>query len=312
MKMSSRLSLFPVARPDLYELFEQQLAAFWHHHEVDLGQERQDYLKLNDGQRRFISHVLAFFAVADQLVIENLIENFMSDVTDPSARLCFAFQTGMEAIHAVTYNLLLDATVPDKVEKERLYSADETVPVVREKILWARKFMDKRRSFASRLLAFICLEGIHFSGSFAAVYYIGTLGLMPGLCFANKKIAADESMHASTGVAIYNALPADERLNRAQLIEIVDEAVEIETNFICEAIPCRLLGMNSDAMSQYVRFVADHWLHELQQPPFYCVSNPFDWMEKISLRCTENFFEARVSAYQLSTNRGEFGLSEDF
>lgn len=306
----SPLSLFPVTRPDLYEEFEIQLSGFWHMHEIDMSREREDFLKLDAGQQRFISHILGFFAVSDQLVIENLVNNFMADVSDPSAKLCFAFQQAMEAIHQVTYNLLLDTTIPDPVEKQRLFEADESIPVVRQKLAWVRKFMDKKKSFAIRLLAFMCLEGIFFSGAFCSVYYVQTMGLMPGLCFANAKIQIDENSHCRVGVKLFNGL--SDKPDRAQIIEVIDEAVELERQFICDAIPCALLGMNQDMMSEYIRYIADYWLGQIGQEPFYNAKQPFGFMEAISMERKENFFEGRVSAYQLSTDRGEFGVDEDF
>ena len=304
------LSLFPLKRPDLYKLYEQQVASFWTAHEIDMSQERAHFLRMTEGQQQFISMVLAFFASADLLIVDNLLQNFLGEFRDPSARLFLGFQAGMEGVHSQVYALLLDTTIPDKQQKDVLVNAHESIPSIAAKCEWVLQYFDKRKSFAARLVAFLAIEGIFFAGSFAAVFYAGTLGLCPGLCAANRFIARDESLHAEFAATVYCSLK--NKLDRAALIQIIDDAVETEIRFVCDALPLRLLGMNAELMSQHIRSVADYWLERLGEPAFYGVKSPFDFMENLSLIPKGNFFETRESEYQLSTNRGEFGLSEDF
>lgn len=307
---NDKLSLFPVKRPHIYKLFTQAVECFWGPGEVDAGADRTDYESMNEGQQKFVRHVLGFFAVGDSLVIQNCLENFCSEVQDNSARLFFAFQAGIEAIHSVVYNELIQTIIADPTEREQLFKANLTLPCVAEKTEWVAKHMDKRLPFARRLIVFLCLEGIFFQGSFACVFYIRKLNKMNGFTFANEMIAKDEGLHATHLVALYKEL--NNPLDRGQLIGIIDEAVDIETRFITEAIPCRLLGINSDMMSQYIRYVADFWLAELGEPKFYKCDNPFGFMESISMQAKSNFFEKRVAEYSTPICKGEFDIASDF
>ncbi len=305
-----KLSLFPLKRPHLYRLFTESVEMFWSPGEVDACTDKTDYENMSEGQQQFVRHVLGFFAVGDSLVIQNCLEHFCGEVQDNSARLFFAFQAGMEAIHSVVYNELIETIIADPEQKEELFRANMTLPCVAEKTAWVQRHMDKRLSFARRLIAFLCLEGIMFQGSFACVFYIRKLNKMPGFTFANEQISKDEAQHARHLVALYKEL--NHRLDRALLIRIIDEAVEIETRFITEAIPCRLLGINSDLMSQHIRYVADFWLTALGEEKFYHCECPFDFMKTIALGCKSNFFERRVAEYRTPLDKGEFGLDDEF
>ena len=267
----------------------KQIDLFWRAEEIDLSKDTDDWNKLKDDERYFIKMVLAFFAASDGIVLENLAVRFMSDVQLAEARAFYGFQIAMENIHSETYSLLIDSYIKDREEKTKLFEAVQNFPCIEKKAKWAQKWInDKRSSFATRLIAFACVEGIHFSGSFCAIYWMKKRGLMPGLTFSNELISRDEALHTEFAVMLYNKL--EKKIAKKKVNEIIMEAVEIEKEFICEAIPCRMIGMNSELMIQYIEFVADRLSMQLGNDKIYNASNPFDWMEMISLEGKTNFF----------------------
>jgi ribonucleoside-diphosphate reductase beta chain len=252
--------------------------------------------KLNADEQRFIKHVIAFFAASDGIVNENLATRFMSEVQIPEARCFYGFQIAMENVHSETYSLLIDTYVKDPAEKASLFNAIETVPMVGRKAEWAMKWIDSQDSFAARLVAFAAVEGIFFSGSFCAIFWLKKRGLMPGLSFSNELISRDEGLHCDFACLLYSQL--EHKLSQDLILEIVTESVQIEKEFVTDAIPVDLIGMNSALMSQYIEFVADRLLNALGYPKHYGTANPFEWMELISLQGKTNFFEKRVADYQ--------------
>jgi len=308
------LSFFRSTIPGSGKCIKKHEASFWTAEEIDLSSDARDWEKMNDGERHFISHVLAFFAASDGIVNENLAVNFMSEVQLPEARCFYGFQIMMENIHSETYALLIDSYIRDPKEKHRLFHAIDTVPAVKKKAEWALRWIDKG-SFAERLVAFAAVEGIFFSGSFCSIFWLKKRGLMPGLTFSNELISRDEGLHCEFACLLYGML--NEKMAEADVTRIIKDAVEIEKEFITEALPVRLIGMNADLMKQYIEFVADRWLGELGCRKVYNVGNPFDFMEMISLQGKTNFFEKRVGDYQKSgvlATEGEqkFSLEEDF
>jgi ribonucleotide reductase beta subunit family protein with ferritin-like domain len=295
--IATRYTLFPIQpfEQDLYKLYKKAVASFWTVEEIDFSRDKDDWAKLTENEQYFIKHVLAFFAGSDGIVQENLASRFQKDVTSPVARLFYGIQNAMEGIHSETYSLLIDQYVKDKDEQLKYFRAIDSIPCVREKALWALKWIDSRDDFATRLVAFACVEGIFFSGSFCAVYWLKKRGLLPGLTFSNELISRDEGMHTEFAVALYHTL--ENKLDTDALHEIIRSAVEKETAFICEALPCSLIGMNARDMTQYIQFVADRLAAQLGVAKPYNVSNPFDFMELISLEGKTNFFEKKVSEY---------------
>ena len=290
-----RFTPFPVRHFDVWEMYKKSLASFWLPQEIDLSKDRASWKKLTSDERFFISRVLAFFASSDGLVMENIDVNFANEVQLPEARQVYAMQQAIEAIHSHVYGLLLDTYVEDEAEKDNLFRAIQTVPSVRAKAEWAMKFMNTREPFAIRLLAFACVEGLLFSGSFCAIYYLKKRGVMPGLCLSNDFISRDEGLHTEFAIMLFNKLqhrPSTERVHA-----IVGEAVKHERTFITESLPCDMIGMNSRLMAQYIAFVADRLLAQLGYPAIYNATNPFDWMEAICLDSKVNFFESRSSNY---------------
>ena len=311
-----RFVLLPINYPKVWEKYKQHEASFWTAEEVDLGADLKDWGNLNDGERHFITHVLAFFAASDGIVNENLAVNFMSEVQIPEARCFYGFQIMMENIHSETYALLIDTYVKDPAEKDRLFHAIETVPAVKKKAEWALRWINNG-NFAERLVAFAAVEGIFFSGSFCSIFWLKKRGLMPGLTFSNELISRDEGLHCEFACLLYKML--ENRLSEDAVQKIILDAVEIEKEFITEALPVGLIGMNSSLMSQYIEFVADRWLSELGYAKVYNTANPFDFMEMISLQGKTNFFEKRVGDYQKSgvmsqagKENQSFSLDEDF
>uniref|UniRef100_A0A6C0E3M8 Uncharacterized protein n=1 Tax=viral metagenome TaxID=1070528 RepID=A0A6C0E3M8_9ZZZZ len=295
----NRFVMFPIKHNDIWNMYEKQVDCFWRPQEIDLTKDTIDWSKLNEEERRFISMILAFFAASDGIVLENLATRFMGDVQLSEARAFYGFQIAMENIHSHTYSLLIETLIQNSEEKDRLFRAIETYPCIQKKAEWAKKWIhDNRSSFASRLIAFACIEGIFFSGAFCSIFWLKKRGLMPGLTFSNELISRDEALHTEFAVLLYSKL--NKKLNKARIYEIVKEAVDIETEFICEALPCRLIGMNSQSMSQYIQFVADRLCLQLGYDKIYNVSNPFDFMELISIESKTNFFEKRVSEYALA------------
>lgn len=312
----NRYVMFPIKDNDIWAMYKKQIDSFWRAEEIDLSKDMTHWNNLKDDERYFIKMVLAFFAASDGIVLENLGLRFLGDVQLAEARAFYGFQIAMENIHSETYSLLIDTYIKDREEKTKLFEAMHNFPCIEKKAKWAQKWInDKRSSFASRLIAFACVEGIHFSGSFCAIYWLKKRGLLPGLTFSNELISRDEALHTEFAVLLYNKL--EKKISKKKIQEIICEAVEIEKEFINDAIPCRMIGMNSDMMSKYIEFVADRLAVQLGNDKIYNSSNPFDWMEMISLEGKTNFFEKVVSDYSLSTKEGkenafDFGGSDDF
>lgn len=300
-----RFVLFPLKYHDVWEMYKKHMAVFWTAEEIDLVPDLVDWEKLSDDEKHFISHVLAFFAASDGIVNENLAQRFYNDVQIPEARCFYGFQIAMENIHSETYSLLIDTYIKDQKEKDKLFNAVQTLPCVGKKAQWAMKWISSKRSFAERLVAFAAIEGIFFSGSFCAIFWLKKRGLMPGLCTSNEFISRDEGLHCEFACLMHSLLSKEEQATKETIISIVKEAVEIEKEFISEALPVSLIGMNAQTMTQYIEFVADHWLGQLGCEAQYNSTNPFDWMELISLEGKTNFFEKRVSEYQKSGVMGD-------
>jgi len=295
-------------------MYKKQMACFWTAEEIDLSKDMASWIKLNEDEKYFISIILAFFAGSDGIVLENIAERFMSDVKLPEARAFYGFQIAMENIHSETYSILIDTYIEDRMEKQKLFQAIDNFDFIKKKANWATKWIhDKNSSFATRLVAFACVEGIFFSGAFCAIYWLKKRGLMPGLTFSNELISRDEALHTEFAVMIYHKLL--NKLDTAEIISIIKPAVEIEKDFICNALPCRLIGMNSQLMSTYIEFVADRLLVQFGCEKIYNAINPFDFMEMISIEGKTNFFEKRVSEYSLADKNADgdiFNMDTDF
>jgi len=295
----NRFVMFPIQDQDIWKMYKKQVDCFWRAEEIDLSKDQTHWDALENDERFFISMILAFFAASDGIVLENLAARFMNDVQLSEARAFYGFQIAMENIHSETYSLLIESYIKNTEEKTRLFHAIENFPCIKKKSDWAQKWMhDNRSSFATRLVAFACVEGIFFSGAFCSIYWLKKRGLMPGLTFSNELISRDEALHTEFAVLLYSKL--QKKMPKARIHEIIKEAVEIETEFICEALPCRLIGMNSTLMTQYIQFVADRLCLQLGYDKIYNVANPFDFMELISLESKTNFFEKRVDSYALA------------
>jgi len=296
MENPKRFVMFPIQYPQVWEMYKKHEASFWTAEEIDLSADNKDWDNLNDNEQHFVKHVLAFFAASDGIVLENLSGMFATEVQIPEARAFYGFQIAMENIHSETYSLLIEQYVKDPVEKDTLFDAIHTMQPVKEKAEWAMQWMNKENCFAERLMAFAAVEGILFSGSFCAIYWLKKRGLMPGLAFSNELISRDEGLHAEFACLLYgmlqNPLPDD------VAHDIIRGAVTVERKFICEALSCDLIGMNKDLMTRYIEFVADRLCSALGHPKIYHATNPFDWMELISLQGKTNFFEKRVGEYQ--------------
>ncbi len=320
----NRFVLFPIQHDDIWQYYKKAEASFWTAEEIDLGQDLTDWAKLNDGERHFISHVLAFFAASDGIVNENLAEHFVAEVQYTEAKFFYGFQIAIENIHSETYSLLIDTYVKDGKEKDRLFNAIDTMDCVKKKADWALRWIDEG-NFAERLIAFAAVEGIFFSGSFCSIFWLKKRGLMPGLSFSNELISRDEGLHCDFACHLYtkhiiNKLPVE------TVIGIIKDAVAIEKEFVTDSLPVKLIGMNSDLMCQYIEFVADRLLDELTGHRIYNSINPFDFMEMISLQGKTNFFEKRVAEYQKAgvmknpagrtggeeSTAHKFSLDEDF
>lgn len=308
----SRFTTFPIQYPDLWALYKKAIASFWTVEEIDLGGDLKDWVKLTNDEKHFIKMILAFFAASDGIVMENIDLNFSKDVNISEARSFYAYQSFNESIHSETYSLMIDKLVRDSEEKEILLKAIETIPVVRKKAEWAMKWMGPNAPFAQRLVAFACVEGIFFSGAFCSIFWLKKRGLMPGLSFSNELISRDEGLHQDFAVTLYSHLKS--KLDDTTITEIVNDALLIEWEFITEALPCKLIGMNSDDMKQYVNFVADRLLSQLGcSRGVTRVHNPFDWMENISLEGKTNFFEKRVGEYsKFAPTEGDITFDDEF
>jgi len=292
----NRFVLFPIKYQQIWDMYKKHVQAFWVAEEVDLTQDLTHWKnKLNDNERHFVKHVLAFFAASDGIVNENLVVNFMQDVTIPEARCFYGFQIAMENIHSETYSLLIDTYISDSEEKAGLFNAIETLPCVQKKAQWAIKWIESAPSFAHRLVAFAAVEGIFFSGSFCSIFWLKNRGLMPGLAHSNELISRDEGLHTQFACLLYSML--ENRLTQLEIETIICNAVEVEKEFVTDALPVSLIGMNAKLMAQYIEFVADHLLNALGYNKVYHVENPFSFMDMISLTGKTNFFERRVSEY---------------
>ncbi|CAM9421425.1 unnamed protein product [Chrysoparadoxa australica] len=292
----SRFVLFPIKHRELWEMYKKAEASFWTVEEVDLTQDQIDWAAMTEDERHFISLVLAFFAASDGIVMENLVHRFCSDVQLPEARCFYGFQIAMELIHQEMYALLIDTYIRSKTERERLFNAYNNIPSVKRKADWAMRWIGSKSSFAERLVAFAAVEGIFFSGSFCAIFWLKKRGLMPGLTFSNELISRDEGLHCDFACKLYGMLEG--QLDREKLLHIISEAVDVEKSFICGALPVSLIGMNAAVMGQYIEFCADRLLLALGYEKHYHAANPFDWMDLISLQGKTNFFEKRVGEYQ--------------
>jgi ribonucleoside-diphosphate reductase subunit M2 len=310
----NRFVMFPIKYEDIWQMYKKQVDCFWRAEEIDLTKDISHWENLNQDEKFFISMILAFFAASDGIVLENLALRFMGDVQVSEARAFYGFQIAMENIHSQTYSLLIETYIKEKEEKMRLFNAIENFTCIKNKADWAQKWIkDNRSGFATRLIAFACVEGIFFSGAFCSIYWLKKRGLMPGLTFSNELISRDEALHCEFAVLLYSKLI--NKVKKNKVYEIIKEAVEIENEFICEALPCRLIGMNSQLMTQYIQFCADRLCVQLGYDKIYNVSNPFDFMELISLEGKVNFFERLNDSYALANKNKDdstFELNEDF
>lgn len=313
---NNRFVLFPIQHDDIWAFYKRAEASFWTAEEIDLAPDLIDWdTKLNDNERHFIKHVLAFFAASDGIVNENLAENFLSEVQYTEAKFFYGFQIAIENIHSETYSLLIDTYIKDNADKDYLFNAIDTMDCVRKKADWALRWIDQG-NFAERLVAFAAVEGIFFSGSFCSIFWLKKRGLMPGLAFSNELISRDEGLHCDFACLLYNNHVVN-KLDKKEIEKIILDAVEIEKEFILDALPVRLIGMNSELMSQYIEFVADRLLQELGNEKVFNTANPFDFMDMISIQGKTNFFEKRVAEYQKAgvldgKNNSDFTMDEDF
>ena len=310
----NRFVMFPIKHDDIWQMYKKQVDCFWRAEEIDLTKDIEHWNSMNADERHFVSMILAFFAASDGIVLENLASRFMNEVQVSEARAFYGFQIAMENIHSETYSLLIETYIKDQMEKHKLFNAIEHFPCIKKKSDWAQKWIhDNRSSFATRLVAFACVEGIFFSGAFCSIFWLKKRGLMPGLTFSNELISRDEALHCEFAILLYSKLV--KKMDKVRIHEIIKEAVEIETEFICEALPCKLIGMNAELMTQYIQFVADRLCVQLGYKKIYNVENPFQFMELISLESKTNFFEKRNDSYALSnkTNlENAFEFSEEF
>jgi ribonucleoside-diphosphate reductase subunit M2 len=306
-------TLFPVkaSEQDLYRMYKQHVSVFWTPDEIDFSKDAADWAKLTDDERRFISYVLAFFAGSDGIVQENLATRFQRESESQVVKLFYSFQNAMEGIHSETYSLLIDTYIKDEDQKARLFDGIKTIPSIEKKAAWALKWIDSQENFATRLIAFACVEGIFFSGAFCSIFWLKKRGLLPGLTFSNELISRDEGLHTTFAVALYHKQASVDVLT---VHEIIRSAVALEKDFICEALPCSLIGMNAALMSQYIEFVADRLAVQLGAPKVYSSQNPFDFMDLISLEGKTNFFEKKVSDYsrEIRNANDDLRLDADF
>ena len=295
-----RYVIFPIKHDDFWGMYKKAEANFWTTEELDLSKDLNDYTKLSDNEKYFINNVLAFFAASDGIVNENLVERFCNEVTILEAKFFYGFQIAMENIHSETYSLLIDTYIKDLSLKDKLFNAIETIPSVKKKADWALNWVGDKSDFGKRVIAFACVEGIFFSGAFCSIFWLKKRGLMPGLCHSNELISRDEGLHTEFAVLIHhnliNKCPDDDLLN------IVQQAVAIEKEFITESLPCKLIGMNNESMTQYIEYIADRLLIMFGLEKIYNAANPYDWMEAISIQGKTNFFEKRVGEYSNASN----------
>jgi ribonucleoside-diphosphate reductase beta chain len=313
----NRFVIFPIEHADVWAMYKKHMSVFWIPEEIDLSKDTRDWQeKLNDNERHFIKHILAFFAASDGIVQENLANRFMREIQIPEARFFYSCQSLMESVHSETYSLLIDTYIENKQEKLDTLRAIQTIPVIGKKAEWALQWIDnKDASFATRLLAFAVVEGIFFSGAFCSIFWLKQRGLMPGLTVSNEFISRDEGLHTEFACLLYGKLL--NKLSKADATKIIREAVKIEKQFITKALPCEMIGMNAKLMAQYIEFVADRLAVQLGYPKIYHAANPFQFMERISLESKDNFFEKRVTTYQKANTAGDaekkkFSTEEDF
>jgi len=310
----NRYVMFPIKDNDIWKMYKKQEDLFWRAEEIDLSKDNKDWETLTDDEKHFVSMILAFFAASDGIVLENLGVRFMNEVQLSEARAFYGLQIAMESIHSITYSTLIDTYIKDREQKDKLFNALHEYECIKKKGDWAIKWInDKKSTFATRLVAFACVEGIFFSGAFCAIYWLKKRGLMPGLTFSNELISRDEALHTEFAVLLHNKL--EKPLKKQKIHEIISEAVSIELEFINDALPCRLIGMNQVLMKQYIEFVADRLSLQLGGDKIYESKNPFEWMENISIETKTNFFEDRVSEYSLTTKNStinSFEFGDDF
>jgi ribonucleoside-diphosphate reductase subunit M2 len=305
-------TLFPIKPSEhhLYKMYKQSVAVFWTPDEIDFSKDLSDWAKLTENEKHFIGRVLAFFAGSDGIVMENLVTRFQGEVDSQVVKLFYSFQNAMEGIHSETYSLLIDTYIKDEEEKAKLFNAISTVPCIGKKAEWALNWMGSDKSFATRLVGFACVEGIFFSGAFCSIFWLKKRGLLPGLTFSNELISRDEGLHTQFAVALFHTL--NTKVSEDTVHQIIKQAVELEKEFICDALPCSLIGMNAKMMSQYIEFVADRLAVQLGTPKIFGAHNPFDFMDLISLEGKTNFFEKKVSEYSRVSSNAPLRLDEEF
>lgn len=305
-------TLFPIKPSEhhLYKMYKQSVAVFWTPDEIDFSKDLSDWAKLTENEKHFIGRVLAFFAGSDGIVMENLVTRFQGEVDSQVVKLFYSFQNAMEGIHSETYSLLIDTYIKDEEEKAKLFNAISTVPCIGKKAEWALNWMGSDKSFPTRLVGFACVEGIFFSGAFCSIFWLKKRGLLPGLTFSNELISRDEGLHTQFAVALFHTLKS--KIFEDTVHEIIKQAVELEKEFICDALPCSLIGMNAKMMSQYIEFVADRLAVQLGTPKIFGAHNPFDFMDLISLEGKTNFFEKKVSEYSRVSSNAPLRLDEEF
>ena len=309
-----RFVLFPILHEDIWSMYKKHVASFWTTEEIDLTNDLRDWEKLSNDEQKYIKYVLAFFAASDGIIVENLAQKFCNEVQYPEARAFYSFQSAMEQIHSETYSLLIDTYIKSTEEKKFLFNAINNIPIVRKKADWALKWINNDNNFSERLIGFVIVEGLFFSASFCAIYWLKKRGLMPGLTFSNELISRDEGLHCNFGCLLYSKL--NNKLSSENIYNMIKEAIEIEKEFVSESLPVELIGMNSKLMIQYIEFIADRLLIQLGYEKLYNVLNPFEWMDMISLQGKTNFFEKRVGEYQkaniMNNKKNEFIIDEDF
>jgi ribonucleotide reductase beta subunit family protein with ferritin-like domain len=308
----NQYTLFPIQNNKMWDAYKKQVSLFWVPEEIDLSKDEDDWVKLTNDEKYFISMILSFFAGSDGIVMENLAQRFMNDTPFKEAKAFYSFQIAMECIHSETYSLLIDTYIKDSNEKMRLFDGINNFPCIEKKAVWAKKWInDNRSAFSTRLIAFACVEGIFFSGAFCSIYWLKKRGLMPGLTFANELISRDETLHTEFAILLYHS--ENKPLNKHKIKEIITDAVNIEIEFINESLPCKLLGMNAENMTTYIKFVANRLALQLGIDKIYeNITNPFDFMELISLEGKTNFFEKRVGEYSLAPSKTPLSFDTDF
>ena len=313
----NRHVIFPIQYDDVWSMYKKHVSTYWTVEEIDFSKDGKDWDTLTQDEQYFIKNVLAFFAASDGIVNENLVLNFMSEIKVPEVLAFYSFQNAIETVHSETYSLLIDTYIKDEIEKNRLLNAVETIPCIKKKADWAMKWINSTDdNFATRLIAFACIEGIFFSGAFCSIYWLKERGVMHGLTFSNELISRDESLHTEFAILLYSHIV--NKLSEEKVHEIIKDAVTIEKEFIIESLPCRLLGMNSELMSQYIEFVSDRIAVQLGYSKIYNITNPFDFMDRIGLEDKQNFFEVRVSNYSKAELHNtenstlEFDMTDDF